>query len=170
MWTGGEIQFIHLSLSKWQKNLCENKNPLCEHNWGEQQPQPKQSVQGLTAWVIFCLLCWACREKRCGWLCWWGPGLSSLKAIFFPLPGSAGSITGWVWVLGVVSPVLSAEQAGEYLSFFFPLMKHCLDWWQLSSNLHSSLCMKDFPQVVKIFRAVLYNHVPPFNRFWSIFY
>lgn len=49
-----------------------------------------------------------------------GTRVSSLKAFFFPLPGSAGSITaaGWGWVLGVVSPVLLAEKAGEYLSFF----------------------------------------------------
>lgn len=49
-----------------------------------------------------------------------GTVVFSLKVFFFPLPGSAGSITaaGWGWVLGVVSSVLSAEKAGEYLSFF----------------------------------------------------
>lgn len=49
-----------------------------------------------------------------------GTRVSSLETFFFPVSGSAGSITaaGWVWVLGVVSPVLFAEKAGEYLSFF----------------------------------------------------
>lgn len=41
-----------------------------------------------------------------------GTRVSSLKGFFFPLPGSA-------LLLGVVSPVLSAELAGKYLFFFF---------------------------------------------------
>lgn len=70
---------------------------------------------------------------------------------------------------GGVTSAVSWAGRGISLFFFFPLMKHCLDWWQLSSNLHSSLCMKDFPQVVKIFRAVLYNHVSPLIIFDPFF-
>lgn len=79
--------------------LASGKN-LYEQSWGERQPEPKECMKGVPGWFLPALLSMQGEEM-------WEAVLirvSSLRAFFFPLPDSGGSISaaGWGWVLGVV--------------------------------------------------------------------